>query len=144
MIISCLSDADESDVPRRGIDRLRMARSQPIASAIVGGAEMRMAPLVTLRGSEVLTYPVRGRRSAARIVATLPQCGRAGIMQAVNATVKSRKCLPAIMLTYSFWQCNKRRDRAVITLTMSIRCIGFGQRAALHLLAAFISKMNVV
>jgi hypothetical protein len=32
-------------------------------------------------------------------------------MQAVNETVQSRKCFPAMMLPYSFWQCNKCSNR---------------------------------
>jgi hypothetical protein len=70
----------------------------------------------------------------------LRQCGRANIMQAVNGTVQSRKCLLAIMLTYSFGSATC----TVNTFAMSSRCIRLRQRAALHLLAAFISKLNFV
>jgi len=65
-------------------------------------------------------------------------------MQAVNGTVQSRKCLLAIMLTYSLWRCNKHRNRSYNYVYSVNSLHRFRQRAALHLLAAFILKSNVV
>jgi len=100
------ADAPKADMACRGVDQFEMTCSRAMGPATVEYAEMQPAPLGTLRGIGV--FGLRESQSAA----VAPPCGRANIMQTVNRTVQSRKCLMAIMLTYSLWRCNKHRNRS--------------------------------
>jgi hypothetical protein len=107
------ADPPKADMACRGVDRFEMTCRRAMGRQQLNTQKCEPPLWALCVVSEYSAYQNRSSRPPLRRAdrRDTTECRRANIMQAADGTVQSRKCLLAIMLTYSFWQCSKHCNR---------------------------------